>query len=88
MHARKGTALDPKGLIAESYKIDGITEAECRTIFLDWAISFDGDTTAAIEGLLEVQSDDGHPMTKVLREGQAGAARPRRRGGWRARPRE
>lgn len=34
-----GDALDPKMLIAESYRIDGITPEECRSIFLDWALS-------------------------------------------------
>ena len=29
---------DPKGLIRESYRIEGITLPECRTIFFDWAI--------------------------------------------------
>ena len=32
---KKGDANDPKGLIYESYQIDGITKSECRTIFLD-----------------------------------------------------
>ena len=31
--------IDPKNLIADSYKIDGITLSECRSIFLDWALS-------------------------------------------------
>ena len=30
---------DPKGLIRESYRIEGIEAPECRSIFLDWAIS-------------------------------------------------
>jgi hypothetical protein len=30
---------DPKGLIRESYAIGGIGPAECRSIFLDWALS-------------------------------------------------
>ena len=29
---------DPKGLVRESYQIDGITVGECRSIFLDWAL--------------------------------------------------
>jgi hypothetical protein len=32
-------AEDPKGLMREAYRIDGITGGECRTIFLDWALS-------------------------------------------------
>jgi hypothetical protein len=30
---------DPKGLIRESYRIEGITAGECRSIFVDWALS-------------------------------------------------
>ncbi len=30
---------DPKGLVRESYAIEGITPGECRSIFLDWALS-------------------------------------------------
>ena len=33
----RGDAADPKRLVAEAYRIEGITEAECRSIFLDWA---------------------------------------------------
>ncbi|MFV1492581.1 hypothetical protein VWX97_16620 [Phaeobacter sp. JH18-32] len=83
--------LDPKGLIRESYRIEGIGEGECRSIFLDWALSLpDGvdsrvATIALVEQLAAVHPD--HPMTVVLREGQEAADRPRRRGGWRSRPR-
>jgi hypothetical protein len=28
---------DPKGLVRESYRIEGITLGECRSIFVDWA---------------------------------------------------
>ena len=31
--------LDHKGLIREAYRIEGITLGECRSIFLDWALS-------------------------------------------------
>jgi len=34
----KGDARDPRGLIREAYKIDGITASQCRSIFLDWAL--------------------------------------------------
>jgi hypothetical protein len=85
----KGDAHDPKGLILEAYRIDGISEAECRTIFLDWALSIEAgrDMRAAISALLERHGVQGHPMTKVLREGMTGPVTPRRRGGARARPR-
>jgi hypothetical protein len=84
----KGDAFDPKGLIAESYLIEGITAAECRTIFLDWALSFEGDAQAGLEVLLARVPDADHPMTQVLTAGLEAQARPRRRGGWRSRPRD
>lgn len=84
--------LDPKGLIREAYRIDGITYGECRSIFLDWALSTpDGaDTGPMIAQLLEVYKPDApdHPMTQVLTEGTARPASARRRGGWRSRPRD
>ncbi|MEM7732283.1 MAG: hypothetical protein AAF280_05805 [Pseudomonadota bacterium] len=83
--------LDPKGLIREAYLIDGITWEECRSIFLDWALSLpDGqDARSAIDAMMErhAQVGDGHPMTDVLVEGQQASARPKRRGGWRSRDR-
>ena len=83
--------LDPKGLIREAYRIDGITEGECRSIFLDWALSLpEGqDVAAAIAAHLARRDADlpGHPMTSVLRQGLERADKPRRRGGWRARDR-
>lgn len=75
---------DPKGLIAEAYRIDGITAAECRTIFLDWALSLSGNLTPVIERLLTGRPDD-HPMTVVLREGLSVPKRSGRRGGRAAR---
>lgn len=87
----KGSADDPKGLIFEAYRIAGITKPECRTIFLDWALSLPGEQTPheAIARLLETYGTDhpDHPMTDVLREGQMSQASPRRRGGWRGRNR-
>lgn len=80
--------LDPRGLIRESYNIDGITEAECRSIFLDWAIGVPMDENAKdhIERLLVCYADahPDHPMTMVLRHG-LGNAKPARRGGRRGR---
>ncbi|UWR43605.1 hypothetical protein [Phaeobacter inhibens] len=83
--------LDPKGLIRESFCIDGIQSGECRSIFLDWALSLpDGvDSRQAMSALLEQVAADhpDHPMTAVLREGLESAAKPLRRGGWRSRAR-
>jgi hypothetical protein len=87
----KGDRLDPKALIAEAYRIDGIGPEECRSIFLDWALSVpvDVDTGALIGALLARHGEAApdHPMTAVLREGLAQMTAPRRRGGWKSRPR-
>lgn len=79
------TAADPKGLVRESYAIEGITLAECRSIFIDWALSLanGADSAAAIRVLL-AQYGAGlpdHPMTQTLTAGLAVPARPTRRGG-------
>lgn len=86
-----GDPLDPKGLIREAYRIEGITAAECRSIFVDWALSLpDGSVAGEALPHLIARYGEGrgdHPMTTVLREGLGGdaGARPRRRGGWRSR---
>ncbi|ROU00205.1 hypothetical protein [Histidinibacterium lentulum] len=79
--------FDPKGLVAEAYLIEGIGTGECRSIFLDWALSLpaESDSRVAIATLLERHGVEGHPMTGVLREGLAAPARRGRRGGARGR---
>ena len=77
---------DPKGLIQEAYRIEGITAPECRSIFLDWALSVPGDDQRErIVRLLDRYGDEGHPMTGVLREALHTPARTGRRGGRSAR---
>jgi hypothetical protein len=80
---------DPKGLIRESYRIEGIGLAECRSIFLDWAISLPpgAEAHAAIPDLLDLYGSDApdHPMTAVLREGLPPPVPGGRRGGRRGR---
>lgn len=87
----KGDDHDPKGLIFEAYRIGGISKSECRTIFLDWALSLPDAVrpVAAIDVLLNRYGADhvDHPMTAVLSEGRAQVASPKRRGGWRSRSR-
>ena len=77
--------LDPKGVIRESYRIEGISEPECRSIFLDWAIGVPPgeDVRDRIRALLALHSGTAtdHPMTKVLTEGLAPPPKARRRGG-------
>lgn len=73
---------DPKGLIRESYRIEGITDGECRSILIDWALSLpDGvDQRAALQGLLDHYGvETTHPMTALLHEGLTAPA-PSRRG--------
>lgn len=84
--------IDPKGLIREAYRIEGISQEECRSIFLDWALSLpDGQQAqAAIAELLDRYGQEAgtdHPMTVVLSAGLTRMAAPRRRGGWRSRTR-
>jgi len=89
MTHRTKDPLDPKGLIRESFAIDGITAPECRSIFLDWALSVPqgADTLAMVRELLaryaEMPAD--HPMTETLKAALVAIATPRRRGGRRGR---
>ena len=81
------TIIDPKGLIREAYKIEGITLEECKSIFLDWAMGAGDDPKGEIRILLDRHASgrDDHPMTQVLRDGLGAGDAPRRRGGWRGR---
>lgn len=90
MPPRPDDPHDPKGLITEAFRIDGITGAECRSIFVDWALAMDPEqVTVAITALIARHEPDapGHPMLAVLREGQGARPAPRRRGGWQGRRR-
>ncbi|PCD77364.1 hypothetical protein [Pseudothioclava arenosa] len=63
---------DPKGLIRESYRIEGISEAECRSIFMDWALSLapGTNTTEAMRTVLALyEAPADHPMSLILAEG-------------------
>jgi len=82
------TIADPKGLIRESYRIDGITAGECRSIFMDWALSLpvDADTRAPLLHLIAVYGGDtAHPMTAVLHAALEAPTAPKRKGGRAAR---
>ncbi len=80
---------DPKGLIREAYRIDGITVAECRTIFLDWALGVPvgAEIKNVVQELLVQYADQptSHPMTQTLVAALQGTQAPRRRGGRAAR---
>ena len=64
---------DKKGLIFESYKMEGIDSGSCRVIFFDWLMSLDPifNQSEAIDSLLKAYSANfpNHPMTKLLIEG-------------------
>ena len=78
-------AADPKGLIRESFAIEGITPEECRSILIDWALSLPlgGDTLAATQSLLAHYGAgrNDHPMTQLLTLALRSGDKPQRRGG-------
>ncbi len=80
---------DPKGLVRESYLIEGITAGECRSIFVDWALSVPVGLSVpeAVTTLIAAYGAHapGHPMTTVLEEALTAPETPRRRGGRAAR---
>jgi hypothetical protein len=64
--------IDPRGLIAEAYRME-LSPAECRSIFLDWALGLPEGAAGPAE-LAVLLAHYGarqpdHPMTAVLREG-------------------
>ncbi len=80
---------DPKGLVRESYGSRAFTPEQCRSVFIDWALSLPAtvDLPQAIHALLAEYdaAEPGHPMGRVLREGLIEPPPPRRRGGRAAR---
>ena len=81
-------AEDPRGLLYEAYQIDGITLADCKTIFLDWVLGLDYniDQIKAVSSALKEYEDDNpkHPMTTVLRDGIELQGKSRKRLGGRS----
>lgn len=76
---------DPKGLVRESYRIEGITAGECRSIFVDWALSIPvgAQVTDAVRTLIATYAlaEPDHPMSEVLKQALTAPDSPRRRGG-------
>jgi hypothetical protein len=76
---------DPKGLVRESYRIDGITPGECRSIFMDWALSIPVGRSVpdAVRVLIATYglAEPDHPMSAVLEQALTAPDAPRRRGG-------
>jgi hypothetical protein len=83
------TEADPKGLVRESYRIEGITPGECRSIFMDWALSIPvgAPVADAVRVLIATYgaANPDHPMTAVLHQALTAPSTPRRRGGRAAR---
>jgi hypothetical protein len=81
--------IDPRGMIYEAYRIEGVSIEECRMIFLDWAMGTpQGSMKAYLTELLdEYQSNNPiHPMTEVIMDGLKTSKNPgKRRGGRNAR---
>lgn len=81
--------LDPKRVIAESFRIEGITEPECRALFFDWALGLpeDADSRAMVAELVTRHADEArdHPMMVTLQAALAEPPAKRRRGGRAAR---
>jgi len=77
--------LDPRGLIADAYKMEGISPPECRSIFLDWALEprEAGELRAAAQALAKQFSHlPNHPMSVILKEAAIElTTAPKRRGG-------
>lgn len=82
-------ACDPRGMISEAYRIDGISEPECRAIFFDWALGVpEGeDSVAHIRALYRyyLKSHPNHPMTNILKDGSMRSTLKSQRRGRRAR---
>lgn len=79
---------DPRGLIYEAYRIDGISAPECRSVFLDWALGTPVDRLkTSLEAMLEMygNANPDHPMTPILSDGLLSAGQTGRRGGRRRR---
>ena len=80
---------DPRNLIHEAFRIEGIGAEECRAIFFDWAIGLDSELDLT-EAARQLHADlapayPEHPMTALLAEAahditpERGQARGRRR---------
>ena len=83
--ASKGGPDDPRGLIHEAYRIPDISEQDCRTIFLDWALGLpeQRELQSVLARLLHQYSGEfpDHPMTRLIAEGMMPVAERRTRRG-------
>lgn len=78
---------DPRGLIHEAFRIEGIGPEDCRSIFFDWALGLPepAEASRAARALLAHHgAPEDHPMSVLLREAAEGAAIRHGRSGGRA----
>ncbi len=87
--SRRSHADDPRGLVDEAYRIEGLGPEDARSIFFDWALGLPAgeDPGAAAARLLDHHGDQpaDHPMSRLLAEAVAGPVAPGRRRGRRQR---
>ena len=64
---------DKRGVIYDAYRMDGIREEECRSIFLDWVmgIPLEEDVSGYIALMFDHYTAHypNHPMTNILKDG-------------------
>lgn len=82
---------DAKDLMHDVFQMEDITAPDCRTVFMDWALSRADlrDSEEALKSLI-AHYEPGfphHPMIAVLKEGLVRNIKTGRRGGWRSRAR-
>ena len=76
MRKRNSTSIlgDERGLIREAYQMPGLSDADCRSIFFDWALGLpdDVDIKQNAEMLLALYANEfpDHPMTRLLTDAQ------------------
>lgn len=84
MSLRKATKEDPRGVIAEAYRINDIDAPMAREILLGWALSDAGEDARAAMKTLFLRYHEAypyHPMTELLHQGaeRDGILKPSRR---------
>jgi hypothetical protein len=70
----------------DAFEIEGITAAECRSIFLDWVLGVPAGADVRAEVKVIVAhyaslADADHPMLATLTAAQEDSGPPRRKGG-------
>ncbi len=84
--------FDARGLMFEAFRMPELTDKDCRSILLDWALGLpdDAEYKSALQRMLDLygESNADHPMTALLREGlELASGTQRTRGRYSARRR-